>query len=138
MSAEVLRLHGVAVRRDQSMLLKDVSWTVRDDESWVIVGPNGAGKTTLLQIVAGLILPTDGVAEVLGKRVEDADPDDLRSRVGISSAAVADQVPRGEKVIDLAMTPGSGILARAGAEYESFAAARARQLPYPAGAGHRN
>ncbi len=136
MSAEVLRLHGVAVRRDQSMLLKDVSWTVRDDESWVIVGPNGAGKTTLLQIVAGLILPTDGVAEVLGKRVEDADPDDLRSRVGISSAAVADQVPRGEKVIDLVMTAGYGILGRAGEEYDSFDVARAVQLLDAVGCAH--
>jgi len=136
MSAEVLRLHGVAVRRDQSMLLKDVSWTVRDDESWVIVGPNGAGKTTLLQIVAGLILPTDGLAEVLGKRVEDADPDDLRSRVGISSAAVADQVPRGEKVIDLVMTAGYGILGRAGEEYDSFDVARAVQLLDAVGCAH--
>src|SRR6266851_3146491 len=136
MSAEVLRLDAVAVRQDQSMLLKDVSWTVRDDESWVIVGPNGAGKTTLLQIVAGLILPTDGVAEVLGKRVEDADPDDLRSRVGISSAAVADQVPRGEKVIDLVMTAGYGILGRAGEEYDSFDVARAVQLLDAVGCAH--
>jgi iron complex transport system ATP-binding protein len=136
MSAEVLRLHAVGVRRDQSMLLKDVSWTVRDGESWVIVGPNGAGKTTLLQIAAGLILPTEGVAEVLGERVDDADPADLRSRVGISSAAVADQVPRGEKVIDLVMTAGYGILGRSGEEYDSFDVARAVQLLDVVGCAH--
>jgi iron complex transport system ATP-binding protein len=136
MSAEVLRLHAVGVRRDQSMLLKDVSWTVRDGESWVIVGPNGAGKTTLLQIAAGLILPTEGVAEVLGERVDDADPADLRTRVGISSAAVADQVPRGEKVIDLVMTAGYGILGRSGEEYDSFDVARAVQLLDVVGCAH--
>src|SRR6266704_4126329 len=99
MSAEVLRLHGVGVCRDRSMLLKDVDWAVRADESWVVVGPNGAGKTTLLQVAAGLILPTEGFAEVLGEPVVGADLTELRSRVGISSAAVAEQVPRGEKVI---------------------------------------
>ena len=62
MPAEVLYLRGVAVCRDRSMLLRDVDWTVRADESWVIVGPNGAGKTTLLQVAAGLIPPTEGVA----------------------------------------------------------------------------
>jgi iron complex transport system ATP-binding protein len=136
MSAEVLRLRGVGVGRDRSMLLRDVSWTVHDDESWVIVGPNGAGKTTLLQIVAGLILPTEGVAEVLGERVEDADPADLRSRVGISSAAVAEQVPRGEKVIDLVMTAGYGILGRGSERYESFDVARAVELLDIVGCAH--
>jgi iron complex transport system ATP-binding protein len=136
MSAEVLRLLGVGVGRDRSMLLRDVSWTVQDDESWVIVGPNGAGKTTLLQIVAGLILPTEGVAEVLGERVEDADPADLRSRVGISSAAVAEQVPRGEKVIDLVMTAGYGILGRGSERYESFDVARAVELLDIVGCAH--
>jgi len=136
MSAEVLRLRAVGVRRDQSMLLKDVSWTVRDDESWVIVGPNGAGKTTLLQIAAGLIMPTEGVAEVLGERLEDVDPTDLRSRVGISSAAVADLVPRGEKVIDLVMTAGYGILGRGGEEYDSFDVTRAVQLLDIVGCAH--
>src|ERR1022692_1027440 len=41
MSAEVLRLHEVGVYRDQSMLLRNVNWTIRDSESWVVVGPNG-------------------------------------------------------------------------------------------------
>jgi iron complex transport system ATP-binding protein len=136
MSAEVLRLEGVGVRRERSMLLRDITWSVRDDERWAIVGPNGAGKTTLLQIAAGLLLPTEGRAEVLGEPVEDADLDELRSRVGISSAAVADQVERGEKVIDLVMTAGYGILRRGGEEYDSFDVARAVELLDVVGCSH--
>jgi iron complex transport system ATP-binding protein len=136
MSAEVLRLRGVGVGRGQSMLLRDVSWTVCEDESWVIVGPNGAGKTTLLQVVAGLILPTEGVAEVLGEGIEDADPADLRSRVGICSAAVAEQVPRGEKVIDLVMTAGYGILGRGDETYDTPDVARAVELLDIVGCAH--
>jgi len=67
MSDEVLRLRGVGVRHDRSMLLRDVDWTVRSDESWVIVGPNGAGKTTLLQVAAALRMPTEGTVEILGE-----------------------------------------------------------------------
>ena len=68
MSDEVLRLRGVGVRRDKSMLLHDVDWSVHSDESWVVIGPNGAGKTTLLQIAAAMLTPTEGKAEILGPR----------------------------------------------------------------------
>jgi iron complex transport system ATP-binding protein len=136
MPAEVLYLRGVAVCRDQSRLLRDVDWTVREDESWVIVGPNGAGKTTLLQVAAGLVPPTEGVVEVLGEPLQDVDLQELRSRVGISSASVAEQVPRGEKVIDLVMTAGYGLLGRGTEEYDSFDVARAVELLDAVGCAH--
>lgn len=136
MPAEVLRLRGVGVCRDQSMLLRDVSWTVRDDQSWAIVGPNGAGKTTLLQIAAGLVMPTEGRADVLGEPLAEADLAELRSRVGFASAAIADQVPRREKVIDLVMTAGYGTIARSGEEFDSFDVARAVELLDAVGCAH--
>ena len=136
MPTEVLRLLGVGVCRDRSMLLRDVSWTVRDDERWVVVGPNGAGKTTLLQVAAGLVVPTEGSAEVLGEPLEQADLTELRSRVGIASAAVAEHVPRGEKVIDLVMTAGYGILGRGSEDYDSFDVVRAVDLLDAVGCAH--
>jgi iron complex transport system ATP-binding protein len=136
MPAEVLRLHGVGVSRDRSMLIRDVTWTVRDDESWVIIGPNGAGKTTLLLVASGMILPTEGFAEVLGEQVNAADLTELRSRVGISSAAVAEQMPRGEKVLDLVLTAGYGILGRGGEDYDSFDVVRAVELLDAVGCSH--
>jgi iron complex transport system ATP-binding protein len=89
MAAEVLRLRGVGVRYGSSMLLRDIDWSVHADESWVIIGPNGAGKTTLLQVAATLIPPTQGAAEVLGEPLEVADVGDLRTRIGMASAAIA-------------------------------------------------
>ena len=140
MPAEVLRLHGVGVCRDQSMLLKNVNWAVRDDQSWVIVGPNGAGKTTLLQIVAGLVMPTEGRAQVLDEPLDPAaapaELAELRSRVGFASAAVADQVPRREKVIDLVMTAGYGTIGRSREEFDSFDVARAVELLDAVGCAH--
>jgi ABC-2 type transport system ATP-binding protein len=46
--------------------LLDVTLEVRRGEVFGLLGPNGAGKTTLLKILAGLILPTRGRAEVEG------------------------------------------------------------------------
>ena len=47
----------------------------------VVLGPNGSGKTTLLRILAGLLRPGGGEAEVLGARLP-AESWRLRGRVG--------------------------------------------------------
>jgi iron complex transport system ATP-binding protein len=136
MSDEVLRLRGVGVRYDKSMLLRDIDWTVRSDESWVVIGPNGAEKTTLLQVAAALLMPTEGTAEILGERLEGADLQDLRTRIGFASAAVADHVPPAEKVIDLVLTASYGILGRNAEDYDSFDVTRAVELLDALGCAH--
>ena len=136
MSAEVLRLRGVGVRYDKSMLLRDIDWTVRSDESWVVVGPNGAGKTTLLQVAAALVPPTTGTAEILGEDVTHADVFDLRTRIGLASAALADRVPPAEKVIDLVLTGSYGILGRYTEDYDSGDVTRAVELLDALGCAH--
>jgi iron complex transport system ATP-binding protein len=136
MSDEVLRLRGVGVRYEKSMLLRDIDWTVRSDESWVVIGPNGAGKTTLLQIAAALLVPTEGTVEILGERLDGADLVDLRTRIGFASAAVADRVPPAEKVIDLVLTASYGILGRNSEDYDSFDVTRAVVLLDALGCAH--
>ena len=34
-------------------VLRDVTWTVKSGESWLVTGPNGSGKTTLLNLISG-------------------------------------------------------------------------------------
>jgi iron complex transport system ATP-binding protein len=136
MSDEVLRLRGVGVRRERSMLIRDIDWTVRGGESWVLIGPNGAGKTTLLQVAAAQLAPTDGRAEILGEDVAEADIFDLRTRIGLASSALADRVPPGEKVIDLVLTASYGILGRNTEDYESSDVTRAVELLDALGCAH--
>jgi iron complex transport system ATP-binding protein len=136
MSDEVLRLRGVGIRHERSMLLRDVDWTVHSDESWVIIGPNGAGKTTLLQVAAAMLVPTEGAVEILGEGLDIADVTDLRARIGLASAAVADRVPPAEKVIDLVLTASYGILGRNAEGYDSFDVTRAVELLDALGCAH--
>jgi lipopolysaccharide transport system ATP-binding protein len=47
--------------------LHDVSFEVRRGETFCVIGENGSGKSTLLQLVAGILQPSAGKAEVLGR-----------------------------------------------------------------------
>src|SRR5262250_3716456 len=136
MSDEVLRLRGVGVRKGGSMLIRDVTWTVRADERWVIIGPNGAGKTTLLQVAAAQLYPTEGTARILGERLGATDVFELRPRIGLASAALADRVPPNEKVIDLVLTAAYAIVGRWKEEYDSTDVTRAVELLDALGCAH--
>jgi heme exporter protein A len=48
--------------------LDDVSFSVQPGQTLAVFGPNGAGKTTLLKVLAGLIQPQRGRAQVEGGR----------------------------------------------------------------------
>jgi NitT/TauT family transport system ATP-binding protein len=54
---------------DEILALEDVSLTIGRNEFVTLVGPSGCGKSTLLRIVAGLILPSAGVAKIDGRAV---------------------------------------------------------------------
>ena len=46
--------------------LNNLSFTVNDGEIFGVIGPDGAGKTTLFRILASLLLPDSGSAEMNG------------------------------------------------------------------------
>ncbi|MBB6346589.1 ABC transporter ATP-binding protein [Nonomuraea muscovyensis] len=136
MGGQVLRLQDVVVRRDGAALLRGIDWEVNADERWVVVGPNGAGKTTLLQVASTLLHPSEGVVEVLGERLGQTDVFDLRPRIGLASAALAERIPPEEKVIDLVLTASYGIMGRWTEEYDSNDVTRAVELIDMLGAAH--
>jgi iron complex transport system ATP-binding protein len=124
----VLQFDDVGVRRGTTTLLAGVDWSVELDERWVVLGPNGAGKTTLLQLAAAQMHPTTGVVHVLGERLGQVDVFELRPRIGLTSAAVANRIPGGETVLDLVVSAGYAVLGRWRESYDRADVARARAL----------
>jgi putative ABC transport system ATP-binding protein len=51
------------------MALRGVDLEVADGQMTLLVGPSGCGKTSLISIIAGLLDPTDGEIEVLGRNL---------------------------------------------------------------------
>ncbi|MFT4081820.1 MAG: ABC transporter ATP-binding protein [Nocardioides sp.] len=134
--AAVIDLLDVTVRRGTSVLLDQVTWTVEEDERWVILGPNGAGKTTLMQIAAAQLHPTSGIAEVLGEMLGRVDVFELRPRIGLTSAAIADRIPRGELVRDAVVSASYGVMGRWREEYDDLDHGRAQELLVEIGIPH--
>ncbi|MFN3339318.1 MAG: ABC transporter ATP-binding protein [Dietzia sp.] len=108
----VLDLRDVSLRRDGRTLVGPVTWQVELDERWVVLGPNGAGKTSLLRIASALEYPSTGSAVILGEQLGRTEVTELRSRVGLSSAAVAGRIPGDEVVKDLVVSAGYAVLGR--------------------------
>jgi heme exporter protein A len=71
------------LRRDfgERTVLDGVDLRLGSGESLAVLGPNGSGKTTLLRILAGLLRPSGGRAEVLGCELP-GESIRLRGRVG--------------------------------------------------------
>ncbi|MPZ28234.1 MAG: ATP-binding cassette domain-containing protein, partial [Micromonosporaceae bacterium] len=125
---QVLAVEGVTVTRSGSRLLRELTWRVEEDERWVVLGPNGAGKTTLLSLAAARLHPTTGTVHVLGERLGRTDVHELRTRVGLSTAALADRFPAEEPVRDLVLTASWSVVGRFRESYQPVDRARADRL----------
>jgi iron complex transport system ATP-binding protein len=124
----VIAVDGASVVRSRNHLLRDVTWRVEIDERWVVLGPNGAGKTTLLNLAAARLHPSAGTVDVLGERLGRVDVNELRTRVGLSTAALADRLPLDERVQDVVVTAAWSVVGRFRERYDAIDEVRARGL----------
>ncbi len=65
----VLRTRQLSKRYGQRLAVNDLNLEVRRGEIFGFLGPNGAGKTTTIRMALGLIAPTTGGVEILGRDV---------------------------------------------------------------------
>jgi ABC-2 type transport system ATP-binding protein len=67
MPAPVLAVSGLRKHYREQEALAGVNLEIRAGELVGLLGPNGAGKSTLTKIACGLVRPTVGTVEVLGR-----------------------------------------------------------------------
>ncbi len=134
--SDVLEFDGVSVLRGGSVLLDGVDWQVAEGERWVVLGPNGAGKTTLLALASANLHPSRGSVSVLGETLGAVDVFELRPRIGLSSAALADRLPPRETVRDVVLTASYAVVGRWREPYDELDAGRADELLAALGVAH--
>ena len=74
--------HTFPTPRGPVHALRDVNLRIEPGQFFGLFGPNGAGKTTLIRILATLILPTGGAAQVHGFDVA-REPARVRALIGL-------------------------------------------------------
>jgi iron complex transport system ATP-binding protein len=124
----VVEMAGVGVRRGTKELLRDIDWQVREGERWIIMGPNGAGKSTLMQVASTRMHPTTGMVGILDEVLGAVDVFELRPRIGLSSATLAQQLPGQESVLNAVLTASWGVMGRWNEHYDAQDEDRARRL----------
>ena len=127
-SEPVVEIRGVDVVRGDAHLLRGVDWTVRADQRWVLLGPNGAGKTTLLQLAGAQLHPTRGEVRILGETMGAVDVFELRPRIGLTSAALAQRIADAERVGDVVVSAGYAVVGRWRERYDVHDLTRAAML----------
>jgi ABC-type nitrate/sulfonate/bicarbonate transport system ATPase subunit len=54
---------------NQEPVFRNWSWQSNQGDIWCVLGPSGCGKSTLLLLLAGLILPQQGIITIGGKEI---------------------------------------------------------------------
>ena len=75
-------------KRGDIRAVENVSFTCKPGEIYGLLGANGAGKTTTLRILATILAPSSGTANVAGFDVV-REPQKVRAHVGFLSTATA-------------------------------------------------
>jgi ABC-2 type transport system ATP-binding protein len=77
----IVRTEGLVKRYDRTVAVAGIDLAIDQGEIFGLVGPNGAGKTTTLRMLATLLRPDAGTAEIHGWSVT-RNPDEVRRVLG--------------------------------------------------------
>ena len=78
----MLRLTGLSKRFGGLSVLQDVTFEVPEGQVFGLIGPNGAGKTTVFNLITGLLEPSGGKIEFLGRSLLGVEPHRI-TRLGL-------------------------------------------------------
>ena len=102
-SSPTIKFEGVRIGFDGRDILRAVSFQVQERETLVLLGETGMGKTLSLKLAAGLLRPSRGNIQVLGRDISSMAERDLlafRRQIGFvfQEGALFDSMTVGENV----------------------------------------
>src|SRR6516164_5562793 len=132
-SVPAVRAEGVVKRFGATVALDRAVLEVPRGMVFGLLGPNGAGKTTLVRILATLLAPDAGRAEVFGRDVA-GEPAAVRDLIGLTGQfAAVDELLTGRENLEmfgrLFKLSGEQARRRAGELLERFGLAQAADRP---------
>lgn len=88
MTSPAIATQGLTRRFGSFTAVDNVSFEVASGQFFGFLGPNGAGKSTTIKMLTGLLEPTAGRIEILGKTFS-ADALDLKRQIGVVPEGMA-------------------------------------------------
>ena len=64
---DIIKIHNVTKYYGKFKALSSLTLNVEENQIYAFIGPNGAGKSTAIRLMLGMLNPTEGYVEVLGK-----------------------------------------------------------------------
>jgi ABC-2 type transport system ATP-binding protein len=87
---ETLKVAGLVKEYDSFRAVDNITFAVKQGEIVGLLGPNGAGKTTTINMILGILEPTSGSIEILGKNLKEHRAEVVKQ---MNFAAVYAQMP---------------------------------------------
>jgi ABC-2 type transport system ATP-binding protein len=88
MEQPAIQTHGLTRRFGELTAVEDVSMSVSPGQFFGFLGPNGAGKSTTIKMLTGLLEPSAGGIEILGKPFGPGSLD-LKRQIGVVPEGMA-------------------------------------------------
>ena len=87
-------------------ILDDLDLSFHQGDRMGLIGPNGSGKTTLFHVIMGLLKPSSGDIEILGRPMKERnDFRDVRQKIGLLFQDADDQLFSPTVLEDVAFGP---------------------------------
>ena len=98
-----IKFENVRIGFEEGDILRGVSFQVQERETLVLLGETGTGKTLSLKLAAGLLRPSEGTIQVLGKEISTMQERELlefRRQIGFvfQEGALFDSMTVGDNV----------------------------------------
>ena len=79
-------MHAVEIKKlayayGRTPVLNDLTFSIPEEDFFIIIGPNGSGKTTLMKMIAGIEKPAKGHIGILGRSIRRYHRKDLARKI---------------------------------------------------------